>query len=412
MKLKYIRWVLVIILCAFSGCAASQSAVEEQHSTSHAPANVTVEAQEVVPERKPQAKIPASDSQGTYKGKQSITPKEERYAREDTVAPDGYGLSRGWGDEDVLEDENVESGGVGDGIVHPFQATRTATTSTVAPLADGYGDSEPLFHAYVPTDSATVSTTVSGASSGIPARLDTTPATSASAQGDAFTLNGDDLDLHEVIHTVGRVLGYNYVVDPRVSGRINIRSNQKIAREDLFSVFESLLKINNATILKRGDFYHIVPLATTKQEPLTPYRIPGKDVPDQDRYLMQIVVLQHISAEEMAKILKPFVSPQGGDIISNDTVMIILDFASNIKKLMSLIDLFDVSMFERLHVQLYESKYADVEELASDLRQLTAILDAQILRYPEEWLWFHRRWRTADKRLERLTQTPGAPSAR
>ena len=146
-----------------------------------------------------------------------------------------------------------------------------------------------------------------------------------------------------------------------------MRSNQKIAREDLFSVLETLLRINNATIIKKGDLYHIVPLATTKQESLTPYRISGEDVPDNDSYLMQIVVLNYISADEIANLLKPFITPQGADIIPKDMVLIILDFASNVKKLMSLIELFDVGMFERLHVKLYEAKYADVEELATEL---------------------------------------------
>jgi len=36
-------------------------------------------------------------------------------------------------------------------------------------------------------------------------------------------------------------------------------------------------------------------------------------------------------------------------------------------------------------------------ELVADLRRLTGLLEEHVLRSPEQWLWAHRRWRTADK---------------
>lgn|GEM_PF-444171 len=44
------------------------------------------------------------------------------------------------------------------------------------------------------------------------------------------------------------------------------------------------------------------------------------------------------------------------------------------------------------------------ERIAADLTRLMEILDARILAQPEEWLWCHRRWRTA----ERITAARGA----
>lgn len=47
---------------------------------------------------------------------------------------------------------------------------------------------------------------------------------------------------------------------------------------------------------------------------------------------------------------------------------------------------------------------ATAEETAADLMQLMRRLDAHILARPEQWLWCHRRWRTA----ERLAAKRGA----
>jgi KDO2-lipid IV(A) lauroyltransferase len=37
------------------------------------------------------------------------------------------------------------------------------------------------------------------------------------------------------------------------------------------------------------------------------------------------------------------------------------------------------------------------DELLVDMRRLMAILEEEILRFPESWLWAHRRWRHGDR---------------
>ena len=216
-------------------------------------------------------------------------------------------------------------------IEHPFHTTKTATTSETVHLSAGDADDGSMSHTYTPTGTATVS--------GMAQYRSDYPGSTVGGSGSMLSFNFDNADIYEVIKTVSEILGFNYVVDPRVTGKVTIITKDKIAQKDLFPVFETLLKLNNATIIKRGDLYQIMPLATSKQEALTPHFMRRKDVPDADEFLIQIVPLNYISADEMVKVLKPFVSPQGADIIPQDTILIILDFAANIKKLMSLIEL-------------------------------------------------------------------------
>ncbi|HAK93736.1 MAG TPA: hypothetical protein DCM87_01685 [Planctomycetes bacterium] len=46
------------------------------------------------------------------------------------------------------------------------------------------------------------------------------------------------------------------------------------------------------------------------------------------------------------------------------------------------------------------------EEIAADLTRLMKLLDARILARPEEWLWCHRRWRTAERILAERAARP------
>lgn len=228
-------------------------------------------------------------------------------------------------------------------------------------------------HGFSPTSTATTSGTLaalhSGGTSGAEENNGALTGL-ASSDSEAYNLNFDDMDLHEVITAISDILGFNYTIDPRVAGKVTLMTKDKIAREDLFSVFETILKLNNATVIEKDGLYQIIPLTTAKQEYLPPRLADRKDLPDSDRFIFQIVPLKYIAAEEMVKIVKPFMSPQGSDAIAKDTVLIMLDSSANIKKLMSLIELFDVDVFDRLHVNLYETKYADAEEMAGELDEV------------------------------------------
>ncbi|MFH0812430.1 MAG: hypothetical protein V2A69_06280, partial [Pseudomonadota bacterium] len=188
-----------------------------------------------------------------------------------------------------------------------------------------------------------------------------------SQTSDEIVFNFDNADINEVINTISEILGINYVSDPRVAGVVNIHTHGKLSKKDLFAVLETLLKINNFTIIKKGELYHIVPLANANQEYISPQLSMDKEnLPLSDTLIMQILPLKYVAAEEMANILKPLLL-QGGQTIAKDNLLILLDFSSNLKKILPLIDLFDVDIFERLHMQLYEVKNADVEELVLDI---------------------------------------------
>jgi len=51
------------------------------------------------------------------------------------------------------------------------------------------------------------------------------------------------------------------------------------------------------------------------------------------------------------------------------------------------------------------------DEVVAELRQLTELLEQHILRTPEQWLWPHRRWRTADAMLQQRARNRTDKSA-
>ena len=191
-----------------------------------------------------------------------------------------------------------------------------------------------------------------------------------------MVFNFDNADINEVVSTIGDLLGINYIAPPGLTGVVNIHTKGKLSKRDLFSVLETILKLNNFTIVKKGDLYHITPLQGAKQEYAPTLIGRTKDeVPLTDTFIIQIVPLKYASAAEVSKVIQPLMTPVG-QVIAKDTFLILVDTSANINKLLSLVELFDVDIFEQVHMQLYEVKKADIEEMATELDTIFKVLAA------------------------------------
>ncbi len=74
--------------------------------------------------------------------------------------------------------------------------------------------------------------------------------------------NFDDADLFEVIQTVfGDILKVNYMVDPRVRGRVNFRTVTPVSKEDVLPIMGVLLKMNGAGFVEEHGLYRILPIS-------------------------------------------------------------------------------------------------------------------------------------------------------
>jgi general secretion pathway protein D len=195
--------------------------------------------------------------------------------------------------------------------------------------------------------------------------------------GPGVVFNFDNADLYEVIRVMAEVLRINYIVDPRVKGIVNIHTSGQISPEDVFSIFQSILRLNGATAVKKGDLYEIVPFSEGKKSsffsPVT--REPGKQ-PSEDKYTIQIVSVKYIPVAEVSKMIKPFLS-DGADIVEYppSNIVIIADLASNVKKCLDIIALFDFDIFSNLRVRIYPLVNADVTEVAKEMERIFSSLE-------------------------------------
>jgi general secretion pathway protein D len=193
------------------------------------------------------------------------------------------------------------------------------------------------------------------------------------AEDEAMVLNFERADVREVIHSLATALGLAYTIDPRIEGQVTIRTTGKIARKDLFPLFNSILRNNGIAAVKQGDFYQIVPVAEAKTRAIIPRGAIQQGVHAEDSFVIEIVSLNHVAADEMSNILQPFITP-GGDVLAylRANTLIITDLDSNVKRLRELVATFDIDGFHNLHAHVFKLKEGDPDDLANELLGLLA----------------------------------------
>ena len=183
--------------------------------------------------------------------------------------------------------------------------------------------------------------------------------------------NFDNADIYEVIRVIAEIMRITYIIDPKVKGIVNIHTSGQISSKDIFPVFQSILRLNGATAVKKDGVYEIVPLSDAKKLFILPSTTRESGKPSEEKYVIQIISLKYIPVAEVSKMIKPFLS-DGADIVEHPphNILIVGDVASNVTKASDIINLFDIDIFTDLRVRIYPLLNSDVNEVAKEMDRI------------------------------------------
>jgi general secretion pathway protein D len=191
---------------------------------------------------------------------------------------------------------------------------------------------------------------------------------------ESVLLNFERGDIREVIHSLATALGLSYTIDPRVEGQVTIRTIGRIAKEDLFPVFNQILRNNGIAAVQVGEVYQIVPVGEAKTRAiLPPTAATRSQLEAADSFVIEIVPCSHVAAEEMTTVLEPFITP-GGDVFSypRGNLLIVTDLASNVERLRDLVRTLDVDTFRGMRTRVYKIQHGDLDIITEELAVLLA----------------------------------------
>lgn len=183
------------------------------------------------------------------------------------------------------------------------------------------------------------------------------------------TLNFSDADIHALISTVSEHTGKNFIVDPRVKGKITVISGGPLDSDELYEVFLSILNVNGFAAVPSGSVVKIVPQvqAKTGGVPLSKTTDPGVG----DSLVTRVVPVSNVTAAQLVPILRPLI-PQYGHLAAapSSNVLIISDSAGNVDRIVNIINRIDVAdSNETEAIRLENASAAEVVQILTRLLQ-------------------------------------------
>jgi general secretion pathway protein D len=185
-----------------------------------------------------------------------------------------------------------------------------------------------------------------------------------SSSSSARLWNLQDVDVRQVAAEVSRETGKNFLIDPRVSGKISIISSTPMEKDEVYQMFLSMLQVLGYTVIASGDVYKIVPLAGSVSQPIP---VSGAAHPGQgDELVVRIIPVRNVSASKLVPILRPLIPDNGGiSAYFPANSLIITSTARNIDRLMKVIS--DLDKANTTHVEVVSLRNSSADQVVSIL---------------------------------------------
>jgi general secretion pathway protein D len=178
-------------------------------------------------------------------------------------------------------------------------------------------------------------------------------------------LNFNGADLKSFIQDVAIETRKTVIIDPKVSGKVNVFSSRPLAPDALYEVMLSVLKTNGyaVTPLSSGAI-KIIPIKDAMQE-----SDDMSENPAADAKITRIIPIDYLDPETAKKAVEKLISKAGEvTYIMGFRQLIIADFADNIDRIERLLSELDV---DRRQTRIMVVKNTSPRELAALLKEIS-----------------------------------------
>lgn len=179
---------------------------------------------------------------------------------------------------------------------------------------------------------------------------------------DSVTMTFVNADIASVINTIGKATGKNFIIDPRVTGNMNINAPTPVSKEVAYEILLTALRVHGFAAVEERGVVKIIPEADAKTS--------GRVLPmganaAGDRVVTQVIPLQNESAAQLATVLRPLVAQNNfiGAYPGNN-MLVITDYATNVERIKKIVAAIDVPASADLQtIKLQHASAVDIANL-------------------------------------------------
>ena len=185
-------------------------------------------------------------------------------------------------------------------------------------------------------------------------------------RGDGVEMNFEGTDIPSAAKALlGDVLHLNFEIDPRVQGSVTLASTGPIARKDVLPMFEDVLGMQNAAVVRNGNFLKIVPVKDAAAHAQVSVGAGGPG------FGVSVVPLRYISAASVAKTTDNLLGKPGGVRVDKArNLLLVQGTASEREAAIGIISTFDVEWLRNQSVGVYPLKSTSPDTMIQELQHV------------------------------------------
>lgn len=188
----------------------------------------------------------------------------------------------------------------------------------------------------------------------------------ATAWAQTWKINLQDADVKAFITEVADITGKNFVLDPRVNGKVTVISNRALTRDEVYELFLGVLNVNGIVAVPSGNTTKLVPDNVAKQKGIS---VDLRANRTGEGLVTRVINLSNTKAAEILPVVRPLL-PQFAHVAAVPSVnaLVVSDRASSLNELENLIQALDGGINDHLEViPLHHTPPESMLELISSL---------------------------------------------
>lgn len=197
---------------------------------------------------------------------------------------------------------------------------------------------------------------------------------STAANGDAagYQYDWPAVDVNQVLDVYADLVGRTLLRPPNLpGGTITLKMETPMTKSETIEALQTLLGMNGISIINIGDkFAEVVPTDQAAGSAGALDTNTVDDLPELGSYVTRIVQLNYVKPSEVVPIITPLAKVNSITPIDSNGILVIRDYAQNVKRMLEMIKMIDVSVPMEYISEVIPIKYAQAQDIASALNSL------------------------------------------
>jgi general secretion pathway protein D len=194
----------------------------------------------------------------------------------------------------------------------------------------------------------------------------------------SFKVNFPGDELLDVVDWISKRTCYNFILSTNIRAqKITILSERAVNLRQIYQAFLSVLEVSNITVVREGNFMKLVVSQTAAQESIRTYTKGPFKHANLSEMVTYLVRVQYIDINNLANVLNQL-SPAAGRRITlpQSGVIILIDYANNIHRLLKIIKALDVEEAEeRDRMFLMQVENGQAPEIVQKVQAIFQIMN-------------------------------------